>query len=344
MSHQESAPGKLALSPQQQNRLVLAVLGIAVSVAGLVALAQSMANNIPTTAQWDAKLAAVIHSDNTQSVVLPSGKTLWVFGDTTQANGTSVVTSKGFPHDSFVLQDAGAMNFHAVPGSYGYGWQQVPNWADGTYFWMSSPVVDHGTLYILGSRIKGESPYKVVGEYAAEFNASTLKFEKMVSVPAGANGQTVWGGIAADSNGWWVSGTHSVSCSLSTDCRAGDFAWVPVGDLGTATMWQVHTDVIPAGTNIGTVVAVTKARHGWVAFSKTGDSFGGTTIERLTAQSVTGTWRAAGAYPAVSPAGSMTYSVAVHPEQAAAAGNVLVSYNVNGISADYHAMFEYLPE
>jgi hypothetical protein len=292
---------------------------------------------------WNAALGNVIHADVTQSVTLPSGDVLWVFGDTTRVNGVSTVGPYGYPHDAFVVQSAGTLNFRAVAGSYGYGWQQVPNWSDGTYFWMSTPVVDGGVLYVFGERIQGVSPFTVVGSYVAVFNAATLAFQRVVAVPTGATGTTMWGGIARGSGGWWVTGTHNVPCTNATDCTAGDMAFVSLGGLATTGAWTVYNTVIPATTNIGTGLALQKTATGWDVFTKRGDAYGSMQIERLTATSVTGTWTVTGTWSAPSPAGTLTYGVAVHPEQATAGGQALVSYDVNGNEPDYHPLFEYLP-
>ena len=341
----ESTPedGKISVSNKLEGRVALAVLAIAVAVAGLGALVRSMTPDGYPVAQWNANMAVVIHSDNTQSVKLPDGQTLWVFGDTTSVNGKSVVSSSGYPHGSFLLQSAGSLSFEPVSGKYGANWQQVPNWPDGSYFWMSTPVVDKGSLYVLGSRVKGSNPYTVIGAYVAKFNAKTLQYENIQAIPDGGLG-TAWGGAAVGNNGWWIAGTHAVTCSFETDCRAGDFAWVPDGQLGNPASWKIYPSVIGANENIGSVMALVRAKHGWDVYTKTGDAYGGTTIERLSSQQVASGWSHSGSYPAPSPLGTFTYSVAAHPEQQAPAGDVLVSYNVNAVASDYHARFEYLPK
>ena len=49
-----------------------------------------------------------------------------------------------------------------------YGWQWVPNWPDGSYFWMAAPAVEGTSLYVIGERIS-PSAGKVEGEYTARF-------------------------------------------------------------------------------------------------------------------------------------------------------------------------------
>lgn len=336
---------------QQLQNWVGVVMGLAV-VGGSLLLVSSAASAATikaavtpfATSNWDTSMGAAVHGDDAQSVTLPNGNILWVYGDTTQVNGTSTVGAYGYPHDSFVLQKPGTLTFTPVAGSYGYGWQQVPNWSDGTYFWMSSPVVDNGVLYVLGQRIQGVSPFTVVGNYVAVFNASTLAFQKIVAVPSDATGTSIWGGIAKDSGGWWLTGTHGVSCVYATDCKVGDIARVPFGALATPSKWSVYSNVIPETTNVGTTLGLVKTGAGWDIFTKLGDAYGGTQIERLSAPSVTGSWTINGAWDAPSPTGTVTYAAAAHPEQAAPSGQLLVSYAVNGGSdADYHPLFLYLP-
>jgi hypothetical protein len=330
---------------------VLIFLGIIILIASAVtgltsARMASFANaqgTSFTTDQWDSALGNVIHADVAQSVTLPNGSVLWVFGDTTQVNGVSTVSGYGYPHDAFVEQAPNSLTFTAVPGSYGYGWQQVPNWSDGTYFWMSTPIVYGGKLYILGERIKGVSPFTVVGDYVAVFNAKTLTYQQIVQIPSGATGATNWGGVAEASNGWWITGTHGVTCSYATDCKVGDLAFVPFGKITSSNAWKVYNNVIPASDNLGTTLGLLRTGSGWDIFTKVGDAYGGTKIEKLTASSPTGTWTINGMWDAPSPQGSVTYGVAVHSEQASPAGDVLVSYDVNGVSADYYPLFEYLP-
>jgi hypothetical protein len=173
----------------------------------------------------------------------------------------------------------------------------------------------------------------------AEFNASTLAFQRIVPVPGG---KTSWGGVGRGALGWWITGTHNVACTHATDCKVGDAAWVPFGHLGDTTRWQMHYGIIPVSLNLGTTVGLVNTGSGYDAFTKTGDEFGGTTVEKLHAASPSSIWSVVGSAAAPSPAGTVTYGVAVHPEQAAPAGQVMVSYDVNGFTAQYHPRFMYM--
>jgi hypothetical protein len=323
--------------------IVTGVVGAASSKSTATSFASTL-DTVFSTGDWDTALSNLIHADVSQSVTLPNGSILWVFGDTTQVNGVSTSGAYGYPHDTIATQAPNTLTFTAVPGTYGYGWQQVPNWSDGSYFWMSTPIVYNGHLYILGERVKGVSPFTVVGDYVAVFNAKTMAFQQITQIPDGSTGNTAWGGVASTSSGWWITGTHAVSCSYATDCKVGDLAFVPYGGLTVSNDWKVYNNVIPASMNVGTSLALLKTGSGWDIFTKQGDSYGGTNIEKLTSTSIPGSWEVTNTWSAPSPSGTVTYGVAVHPEQTSPLGQVLVSYDVNGINADYHPLFEYLPQ
>jgi hypothetical protein len=70
---------------------LLAVV-LAVVAIGSYAITQSFASTVYATSQWHSALDRVIHADVAQSVTLPSGRILWVFGDTTQVNGKATVS------------------------------------------------------------------------------------------------------------------------------------------------------------------------------------------------------------------------------------------------------------
>jgi len=322
------------------------VFGIVTALFGVGMMVQAYAATPYTADQYASSLDSTIHADDTQSVTLPNGNMLWVFGDTIQVNGASTVSGYGYPHDEFVVQAPGTLTFTPVAGQYGYGWQQVPNWSDGSYFWMSTPVVDGNNLYVFGQRIQGVSPFTVVGSYVAIFDANTLAYQKIVPIPSGATGQTGWGGAVKTATGWWITGTHPVSCSYVTDCKMGDVAHVPLGKLAIPSGWSVYNNVIPSTTNVGTTLALIRISRGWDIFTKTGDAYGGTTIERLStsAFSPTSGWKVNASWAAPAPSGAVSYGVAVHPEQAAPAGQVLVSYNVNDFQSTCWPLFSYLPE
>ena len=289
---------------------------------------------------WNSALQQKIHADVTESIELPDGRIAWIFGDTTSVNGQSTVTG-GYPHSTIAIQAKTTQNFTVLPGNYGLGWQQVPNWPDGTYFWMTAPLVDGNYLYVLGTRVQGAAPFTIVGNYIAKFDASTLDYLGMSPAPSTPNG-TLWGYAAPTNDGWWISGTHSVACTNNTNCRVGDMAFVPKGGITNTNSWQLHQDIIPATTNIGTKIAIVQTGGQWQGFTKLGDAYGSNKILQLSATSPITEWITKSQTDISSPTGTVSYAVAVHPEQASPPGQILVSYNVNGISSEYYARFLYI--
>ncbi len=200
-----------------------------------------------------------------------------------------------FPHSTVVIQDNGTLNFTPLPGPYGYGWQQVPDWADGTYFWMSSPAVDNGRLYILGQRIKGNTSgqFEVINSYIAEFDPETFTFIRAVALPNGRCRGVIWGGIAKSSTWWIITGTHSASGTIR---KVGDIALAPPAELGSPQKWTVLNNVALNNADIGTNLSLVKSGRGWDIFTKLGD-FSGGDILRLSSKKINGPWETSGALP-----------------------------------------------
>ena len=109
------------------------------------------------------------------SVRLPDGGQVYVFGDTVAVNGQVICGPShcpyGYPHDSIAIQRPGTATFRmqsCAAAACPYGWQQVPDWPDGSYFWMAAPAVEGNSLYVIGERIS-RSAGAVEGEYTARF-------------------------------------------------------------------------------------------------------------------------------------------------------------------------------
>jgi hypothetical protein len=326
--------------------LLLATVLLTVASAQTASASPALpAATVYPASEWQSTIDTLIHADVVKSAVLPGGDIVWAFGDTLQAHGQDTHYGSGYPHDALVLQQPGSLDFTIASGPYGYGIQQVPDWSDGSYFWMNTPIVDGSTLYVIGERIMHNVQFQYLGEYMAEFDANTLSYEGVVRIPAGSTDRTQWGGVARGVHGWWISGAHEVPCQRYDDCFEGDIAWVPFGGLADAGDWTVNEDVVPSYLDLGSTIAI--ARLGPAAFdlfTKRGDAYGGDVVERLVSDSISGPWILSGTWPISSPARSETYSVAVHPEQASPSGQVLVSFGVGGIGwQGFGAGFLYLP-
>lgn len=322
------------------------------SVAALAAMllggqaGQPAIRTVDTTAQMGAAFASVISADVDSTVKLPDGNMLWITGDITKANGQ--VMTGSFPHSGFVTQAPGKAAFTVLSGPYGQGYQQVPDWTDGTFFWAAAGVVDNGWLYVFGSRIQATGPgpfdFTVIGNYMARFSLPALTYQDIASVPAPVSSVTF------GNTGWWlyysqVTGTPP----CYSNCFTGSAYWVPTGDIGTVADWSSRPGIFPStldsgcpsgACGIGNVVSVVhEGTSKWVAIVKEDDILGANLL-RLTSAKPEGPWTVAeyiSAPPQVS--GDCTYSAQLHPGEGEPSGWYLATYAENSCgnnSAPYY--------
>ena len=142
--------------------LIAAVATVAAILSGDAGagLASPQSRQEPDLAAYDLGIAAAVRSDLAASVQLPDGGQVYVFGDTLAVNGQVICGPSrcpdGYPHDSIAIQRPGTATFgmqSCAAAGCPYGWQWVPNWPDGSYFWMAAPAVEGTSLYVIGERI-----------------------------------------------------------------------------------------------------------------------------------------------------------------------------------------------
>jgi hypothetical protein len=316
----------------------------------------------PDLAAYDRGVAAAVRSDLAASVQLPGGGQAYLFGDTVAVNGQVICGPSrcpdGYPHDSIAIQRPGSATFamqSCAAARCPYGWQQVPDWPDGSYFWMAAPAMEGNSLYVIGERI-GRSAGTVEGEYTARFTlgaGDALTYQGITAL-TGAAGDSQWGSAAADPSGrgWWLTGTRDTGgTGCVADCKTMDTAFVPVAGMAHPAAWHVQPGTLPSGEghDLGTVVSMSYVTgRGWVAYTKR-DDITGSVLERLNAWHVTGPWHvAAQRWPAPpAPGCGWTYSAQIHPASPAPAGQMLVSWASGhddpGTTCDMQPQFTDLP-
>jgi len=327
--------------------------------------ASARSGHEPDLAAYDRGVAAAVRSDLAASVRLPDGGQAYLFGDTVAVNGQVICGPSrcpdGYPHDSVAIQRPGTATFAMQPCAAAgcpYGWQQVPDWPDGSYFWMAAPAVKGGSLYIIGERISptaGEAG-AVEGEYMARFTVGpgdALTYQGITAL-TGPAGESQWGSATPDpgGRGWWLTGTRNTGgTGCVADCKTLDTAFVPVTAMAHPSAWHVQPGVLPAGEgyDLGTVVSMSHVTgRGWVAYTKR-DDITGSTLERLNAWHVTGPWHLAPQrWPArPAPGCAWTYSAQAHPASPAPPGTMLVSWasghDAPGTTCDMQPQFTDLP-
>jgi hypothetical protein len=319
----------------------------------------------PDLAAYNLGVAAAARSDLAASARLPDGGQVYLFGDTLAVNGQVICGPSrcphGYPHDSIAIQRPGTATFamqSCAAAGCPYGWQQVPNWPDGSYFWMAAPAVKGTSLYVIGERISpsaGEAG-EVEGEYTARFTlgaGDALTYQGITAL-TGAAGESQWGSATPDPDGrgWWLTGTRNTGgTGCVADCKTMDLAYVPLNAMTDPSAWHVQLGVLPAGEgyDLGTVVSMSHVSgHGWVAFTKR-DDITGSVLERLNAWHVSGPWHvAAQRWPATpAPGCAWTYSAETHPASPAPPGWMLVSWasgqDAPGTTCDMRPQFTDLP-
>jgi hypothetical protein len=344
--------------------LIAAVATVAAILSGDAGagLAAPQSRQEPDLAAYDLGVAAAVRSDLTASVQLPDGGQVYVFGDTLAVNGQVICGPShcpyGYPHDSIAIQRPGTATFRmqsCAAAACPYGWQWVPNWPDGSYFWMAAPAVEGNSLYVIGERIS-RSAGAVEGEYTARFTVGAddaLTYQGITALTGAAN-DSQWGSATPDpgGRGWWLTGTRNTGgAGCVADCKTMDTAYVPLNAMTRPSAWHVQLGVLTSGEgyDLGTVVSMSHVSgHGWVAYTKRDDIIG-STLERLNAWHVTGPWYAATqqwqARPA--PGCAWTYSAETHPASPAPPGTMLVSWASNhddpGTTCDMQPQFTDLP-
>ncbi len=327
--------------------------------AGLASI-QSRAE--PDLAAYDLGVAAAVRSDLAASVRLPDGAQVYVFGDTLAVDGHVICGPShcphGYPHDSMAIERPGTAAFRmqsCAAAGCPYGWQWVPNWPDGSYFWMAAPAVEGSSLYVIGERVSPPAG-AVEGEYTARFSVGpgdALTYRGITAL-TGAADDSQWGSATPDPDGggWWLTGTRNTGgTGCVADCKTMDIAYVPFTAMTHPSAWHVQLGMLPsgAGYDLGTVVSMSHVSgHGWVAYTKR-DDITGSALERLNAWRVTGPWHVAPqqwqAKPA--PGCAWTYSAETHPASPAPPGTMLVSwasnYDAPGTTCAMQPQFTDLP-
>lgn len=343
-----------------------ALLGALIGVIGMGTgvTPASVAAPLPASS-WDAGIAKAVSADVVASTSLPDGNQVYVFGDTMRVNGTVICSPSscpfGFPHDSVAIEKPASAAFGMQPCSaFGcpYGWQWVPNWSDGSEFWMAAPAAHGNNLYVIGARVStsgaGCSFGCIEGEYVATFAigaGDALTYTGLTQL-TGVPGQSDWGSAVADysAGGWWLTGTRGTGGSgCIADCKTMDAAFVPFTGILDSAKWRVAANVLPSGHgwDLGTVASLVHVASGWVVFTKQNDIIG-SAIEELDSARLTSGWSRTGSYP-ISPVSNctLTYSAQAHPGDGAPAGEMLVSWasngNATGKTCPYVARFTYLP-
>jgi hypothetical protein len=296
------------------------IVAVAVAVAGVVSHPAEVAvtHQLPhpvlaktytpaaTLGQINAFLATV-PGDGAASVLLPSGKVLWVFGDTLDAQGG---------HNTSALQSGSSFSRRVG--------ELKPSSADGlTWYWPSQPVMDGGTLVIMWARMQSNG----AGQYPTQtatvvdtYNPATLtqssETVKAITDPTST--------AVLSAGSWWIYGTKDVGDGTHRKAVTVRKASTLTGGWGATK--TIATQDWAGGAGSGTFVSVLTKGTGVQVWTKAYD-FLTNNIVTATAAAPDSTLGAATVVAQAVRPGQTTYTVCVHPEQQPKG---LLTYSTNG--------------
>lgn len=304
------------------------------------------------------------HGDYGQSVLLPNGKTLWVYGDT--LIGTSAaVKANTFIHNSAILVEKGCatpLTGTLTSAKKETAWMTPPAAIDlpnkDDYYWINTPFMDGSTLRIFLSHMYNDaSGFHPVGSDIATFTISNgvPKLSSITKTPGSAgNGNTpFWGAAVVNSGNYqYIFG----SINKHEPYVFGNYyyiARVPVGSVTNQSSWRywngstwvsnqsAATAIIPGTVGLGASVSVYKKSNGtFVLISKKYDAFG-TDLVAWKATAITGPWTEitpALIAPIPTPnytTQDYTYLGLGHPELTLPSGKLLVTWSLGSYDASF---------
>lgn len=261
-----------------------------------------------TLTQLNAFLAG-IPGDGGESVLLPSGKVLWLFGDTLRA-GT------------------GGRNTYAVQSGARFDtYSELKPTTASNWYWPGAAVMDGSSLVIVWARM--HSTGSSVWDFAQDativdtYNPATL----VQTSEAVALGAVSYSSAVKVGGWWWLYSTRDVNDGTHRKVASVRRA----GSVSVPSTWGAPVDVLDVDWGPGTVVSVNATTNGGVqVWTKRGDL--------LTRDIVTGTAPTpAGPFTAPRVVASpnidpqFTYSVYPHPEQQpSSATRITLTYSTNG--------------
>ncbi len=292
-----------------------------------------------TSGQWSG-------GDSTVSVPLPDGRDAWFFSDTflgtVNPDGSRPANSP-FIHNSIVVQNGSALvstRYGGTPGAP----DSLVKPADGSsdFYWVNGGVVEGNVLRMLYMRMRatgsGSLDFAQVDTALVTFTLPGLAVQSITDLSLG--GSIAWGSTVVDDGRYtYIYGSESTSGAM----RFAHLARVPVG--GLTGPWQYWTGSGWSGSEassarllsgVGTGYAVQHVGNQYVLITVDTDIPFNADLVAYTAPAPTGPFSGpielfTAPEPGTIP-GTIVYDARVHPELATA-GNLLVSYNVNSLTA-----------
>lgn len=291
--------------------------------------------------------------DGTYSVLLPDGRSIWIFGDTFLGTVNTDLSrerlSPMYIRNCFVVQDGDSLTtLHGMRGTLEASLVVPPDISEGldykedsTWFWPGDALVENGQLKLFLSAFSqpdtGMWGFRWESTWLATFSLPDIKQIFLERIPYGEVQEVHYGhAILEDKDYTYVYGAHQAKAHV---------ARYPAGNhLGK---WEFYTGVDwtcdPALTGpmdsmqASEQFSVMKIKETYVYISQMGSL--GKDICSLTSDTPYGPWKnKALLYTTPLPADNknlFTYNAVAHP-QFIENGSLLVSYNMNSFELEDH--------
>lgn len=290
-------------------------------------------------------------ADHACSLVIPDGRSLWLFGDTERGRMTadgSRASDERFVRSSFLLY--GHRRLRVVYRAD--GGPVLPTGADDGVTWPHGAAVDRGVLHVFATRVR------VTGGLALDFHNLDDVVVSYMLPPAQdpyplavrklpAYRDQHWGAAATTAGGYlyiyatehrqqrWVFGSDVYVARVASG-HALDFAqWEFWDGDGWSRRAREARAVLDADGGPGTAMSVHQRSDGrWIMLSKQHDVFG-QYVSLWAAPAPQGPWSLS--KPAIAPAPSFvqdqrfTYNAFAHPEIPLVSGSLLVTVSRNSL-------------
>jgi hypothetical protein len=309
-------------------------------------------------------------ADAGESVLLPDGKRLWVFGDTLIADAGQPRGNKFINNSAILVNKGCATSLTGTPDPVTgnpTSWVKpsaltdTPGVTD--YYWSSTPYMDGSYLRMfLEHEYNADGTFHPIGSDIATFSLvngtpQLVSVSKTPSSTAGENGPTWGASVYRDSTYTYIMG----SWNKHETWVFGQYyylARVPNGQVTTQSKWRFWdgsswaTDqaasqpIISGNAGLGSNATLYKEGGKYIIVGKKYDVFG-TDLTYWSSPSLTGPWTEA-ATPLVAPipnvnsdAGEITYLGLGHPHATLASGKLLVSWSLNSTDPAFFGDMRY---
>jgi hypothetical protein len=291
--------------------------------------------------------------DGTYSVLLPDGRTVWIFGDTflgtVNPDRSRPRLSPMFIRNSAVVQEGDSLRtlYHGTPENYASWIIPAPKMGihgllpeDSLWFWPGDGFIEGGKLRVFLSEFiqadTGMWGFEWRGTWLASFSLPGIEQESLIQIPHGLKNGVHYGHcICTDDQYIYVYGAKlgKVHAARYKKERMAE-GW----EFYTGKTWSTSPELsMPLSNFIGSEqFSIFKYQNKFLMVNQLSGMFGNT-IYGFVADTPVGPWSKGNLLYTTPEMGKnlFTYNAVAHP-QFTSNGEILISYNVNSFILGDH--------